>query len=123
LGRSTRLHENTEVLKIAFVLTFFIFCFSSVKAGINDFTQLIYVEEWLIERKVNLTINKIECRASIPSSATWFGARVRLGRNDELIKPIGIFLKPEKLLYSKLTKVREMLDDCRSGFLFIHEDF
>ena len=80
---------------------------------------MIFVEEWLIERKVDLGINETKCRASIPSHANWFGARVRLGPNNELIKPIWISLNGEQLLDSKLAKVREFLDDCRAGFLFL----
>ena len=95
---------------------------TSVQAGLNNFTSLIFVEEWLIERKVDLTINETECRASIPAHANWFGARVRLGANDELIKPIWISVKKEQLLDSKLDKVKKLLDDCRSGFLFLPDD-
>ena len=96
--------------------------FTSVNAGLNSFTNLIFVEDWLIERKVDLTINETKCRASIPSHASWFGARVRLGPNDELIKPIWISVKTEQLLESKLAKIKEILSDCRSGLLFIPEN-
>ncbi len=96
-----------------------IFSFTSVNAGLNNFTNLIFVEEWLIERKVDLTLNKTKCRASIPSQANWFGARVRLGPNDELIKPIWISINTDQLLDSKLDKVKERLDDCRSGLLLL----
>ena len=100
----------------------FICSWSSVLAGINEFTGLIFFEDWLIERKIDLTINETKCRASIPSHANWFGARVRLGPDDELIMPTWISVKGDQLLDSKLDKVREMLDDCRSGFLFLPED-
>ena len=93
----------------------------SVKAGLNKFTDLIFVEDWLIERKVDLTNNEIKCRASIPSHANWFGARVRLSPKNELIKPIWISVNENQLLESKLSKVRGMLDDCQSGFLFLPE--
>jgi len=83
---------------------------------------LIFVEDWLIERKVDLTINKTKCRASIPSHANWFGARVRLGPKNELIKPIWISVKANQVLDSKLAKVRELLDACRSGLLFLPEN-
>ena len=95
---------------------------TSIHAGLNNFTDLIFVDEWLIERKVDLTINEIKCRASIPSHANWFGARVRLGSNDELIKPIWISTKADQLHESKLDKVKEMLDNCRSDFLFLPDD-
>ena len=108
-------------MKNAFFWTIFICSCTSVNAGLNNFTDLIFVEEWLIERKVDLTNNEIECRASIPSHANWFGARVRLGRNNELIKPIWISVNEEQFLDSKLSKVKEILDDCRSGLLFLPE--
>ena len=71
--------------------------FTSVNAGLNSFTNLTVLEDWLIERKVDINNNQIKCRASIPSNATWFGARVRLGTNDELINPIWISLKGSQL--------------------------
>ena len=96
---------------------------TSVNAGLNKFTNLIFVEDWLIERKVDLIINETQCRASIPSHANWFGARVRLGPNNELIKPIWISIKEEQLLFSKLSRVKKLLNECRSGFLFLPDSF
>ena len=97
-----------------------VFClFPPVKAGLNIFTPLIYVDDWLIERKIKLNSNEIICRASIPSDATWFGARIRLGINNELIKPGWIPFKNDQLLYSKLTKIKKLLDACRSGLIFL----
>ena len=114
--------STSKFLKNYFFWTFLIFSFTSVNAGLNSFTNLVFVDDWLIERKVDLTINETKCRASIPSHANWFGARVRLGSNDELIKPIWISVKTEQLLESKLTKIKELLADCRSGLLFIPEN-
>ena len=96
-----------------------ILSFPTAEAGLNSFTNLIFVDEWLIERKVDLTNNQTKCRASIPSHANWFGSRVRLGLDNELIIPIWIFLREDQLINSKLAKVRELLDGCRAGFLFI----
>ena len=98
------------------------FITTSVNAGLNKFTNLIFVEDWLIERKVDLTNNETVCRASIPSHANWFGARVRLGPKNELIKPIWISVKANQVLDSKLVKIREILYDCRSGLLFLPEN-
>ena len=98
-----------------------IFSFTSVNAGLNSFTNLIFVEDWLIERKVDLINNEIKCRASIPSHANWFGARVRLGPSNELIKPIWISVKADQIIDSKLIKIKEILDNCRSGLLFLPE--
>ena len=75
-----------EILKNPFLLLLLLpLTCVSVKAGLNNFTDLIFLEGWLIERKVDLSSNEIQCRASIPSHANWFGARVRLGSNNELI--------------------------------------
>ena len=95
---------------------------SVVKAGLEHFSSLIFVDEWLIESKVDLTTNKTKCRASIPSHASWFGARVRLGPKNELIKPIWISVKADQVTDSKLIKIKEILDDCRSGLLFLPEN-
>ena len=99
-----------------------IFSFTSVNAGLNSFTNLVFVDDWLIERKVDLTINETKCRASIPSHANWFGARVRLCPNNELIKPIWISVKADQIIDSKLIKIKEILDNCRSGLLFLPEN-
>ena len=113
---------SSEILKNYFFCILFIFSFTSVNAGLNSFTNLIFVEDWLIERRVDLIINQTKCRASIPSHANWFGARVRLGPNNELIKPIWISVNADQLIDSKLTKIKEILDDCRSGLLFLPEN-
>tara|TARA_Y100001968_G_scaffold69347_1_gene60464 strand:- start:85 stop:417 length:333 start_codon:yes stop_codon:yes gene_type:complete len=106
-----------------FFLGLIIICsFTSAKAGLNNYTNLIFFEEWLIESKVDLTNNETKCRASIPTHANWFGARVRLGPNNELIKPIWISVKSDQLLDSKLAKVKKLLKECRSGFLFLPND-
>jgi hypothetical protein len=103
-------------------LTLLTFSITSVNAGLNSFTKLIFVEDWLIERKVDLINDETKCRASIPSHANWFGARVRLGPNNELIKPIWISVKADQVIDSKLTKIKELLHDCRSGLLFLPEN-
>ncbi len=111
-------------MKNSFFLALFIFNITtSVNAGLNNFTDLIFVEEWLIERKVDINSNEIKCRASIPSQANWFGARTRLGTNNELIKPIWIVIKEDQLLDSKLARVKKLLNECRSGFLFLPDFF
>ena len=99
-----------------------IFSFTPVNAGLKNFTNLIFVEDWLIERKVDLITNETKCRASIPSQANWFGARVRLGPNNELIKPVWISVKAEQVIDSKLAKIKELLENCRSGLLFLPEN-
>ena len=115
--------STSELLKNYFFGTLLISCLTtSDNAGLNKFTNLIFVEDSHIERKDDLTINETQCRASIPSHANWFGARVRLGSKDELIEPIWISVKANQVLDSKLVKIRELLDDCRSGLLFLPEN-
>ena len=110
---------TSGLLKNYFFLLLFIFSFTSVNAGLNSFTNLGFVEDWLIERKIDLNINEIKCRASIPTHANWFGARVRLGPNNELIKPIWISVTADQVIESKLTKIKKLLHDCRSDLLFL----
>ena len=112
----------SEVFKNAFFYLIFICFCQSVNAGLNNFTDLIFFEEWLIERKFDLTNDEIICRASIPSHANWFGARVRLGPNNQLIKPLWISVKASQLDNSQLTKVKELLNDCRSGLILLSDD-
>ena len=116
------MNSTSEFLKNYFFLALLISCITPANAGLNKFTNLIFVEDWLIERKIDLTINSTQCRASIPSHANWFGARVRLGPKNELIKPTWISVKANQVLDSKLVKIIEVLDDCRSGLLFLHEN-
>ena len=112
--------STSKFLKSYFFCTLFISSFTSVNAGLDNFTNLLFVDDWLIERKVDSLNADIECRASIPLHANWFGARVRLGPKNELIKPPWIPVKGELLLDSKLNKIKEVLRICRSGPLFIH---
>ena len=82
---------------------------------------MIFVEDWLIERKIDLSSNNVECRASLPRDGSWFSARIRLGTNDELIKPRWIRIEEEQFGELRLTKVKRALKDCRSGLLFLPE--
>ena len=103
-----------------FLLFSFVFCACKAgKAAINKFTTLIFVEDWLIERKIDLSSNDVKCRASLPINGSWFGSRIRLGSKDELIKPRWIPIEDEKFDEVRLTKVKRVLKDCRSGLLFL----
>ena len=114
---------TSEFLKSFFIGSLLISSLTSVNAGLNNFTNLIYVDDWLIERKVDSSTNEINCRASIPIHANWFGARVRLGPTNNLIKPPWISVNAELLLESKLNEIKELLRDCRAGPLFLHEKY
>ena len=56
-----------------------------VKAGLDKFSYLDKVQDWIIERKVDSITQNLSCRASIPLYATWFGSRIRLDKEDVLI--------------------------------------
>ena len=99
---------------------FFVFaCFSivsPVKAGLNNYTPLFNVGDWLIERKLDLRNENLFCRASVPLHSSWFGSRIRLDLNDQLIVPSWI----ESKTYSSprlLERVRNSLNKCRNDFL------
>ena len=113
---------TSNSLKGYFLVALLISSFTPVNAGLDNFTNLIFVDEWLIERKVDSSTNEIKCRASIPLHANWFGARVRLSPTNELIKPHWISVKSDVLIESKLNKIKEVLSDCRKGPLFLQEN-
>ena len=68
----------------------------------------------LIERKVDLLVMRFNAERQYSHEIGL--VRVRLGADNELIKPIWI-QKNDQMLDSKLAGKR-MLDDCRSGFLY-----
>ena len=94
---------------------------SHSKAGLYNFTKLLNVEGWLIERKVFLENDKIICRASIPDHASWYGSRIRLNKDGELVIPYWIS-SDEKTKESTLIKVRNSLMKCRKGIFNFLED-
>ncbi len=92
-----------------------------VSAGLDDFTPLEKVGDWTIERKVDSGTGKVFCRASVPINGTWFSARPRLDKNDQLQIPTHI----QHLSFSEkqtLEKVRLVLKTCRSGLIYIPVD-
>ena len=72
-------------------LTYLVIGFSlipnSLQAGLDKYSYLDHVNEWTIERKIDSTENTVSCRASIASGGSWFGARIRLDKNDNLVYP------------------------------------
>ena len=55
----------------------------------QNFQTIDRVDGWLIERKLDSEQNHV-CRASVVGGGSWFSARVRLNRNDELVVPNGL---------------------------------
>ncbi len=87
------------------------------RSGLDEFTVLDKIEEWIIERKIDSETQKQYCRASIPNFYSWFGDRIRLNPNGETIIPTEFIQSP----YPKTTvlnKVREALKLCRSSLIY-----
>ena len=96
---------------------------SKIEAGVNGFSHLVTIKGWVIERRIDLTTEKTICRASMPAYGTWFSARVRLDRNDDLITPDGINNIETVVSDDVLIKVRNALEECRLGILYLPIDY
>ena len=83
----------------------------SSQAGLSKFTTIDKFEGWIIERKIELPRNEPVCRASMPKYGSWFGARVRLGFQDDLVLPSYAMTKYE--LNAKLME-KLKLTDCKN---------
>ena len=96
-----------------------IFYTTKVISGLNQFTEIDSFGKWTIEQKFTPEENKIECRASIKGYGTWFGARIRLDGNDEVLIPEDVLYKNKFDISDSLIEVRKALLSCRSGLLYI----
>ena len=93
-----------------------------VEAGLDKFTSLDAIEEWVIERRVDSLTNDVTCRASKSGYGTWFGSRIRLGKKNELLIPEGT--SQIKFIDSEIiNKVRGALERCRSGLIYVPFEF
>ncbi len=101
--------------------TFLLTTAKLTKAGIDEFTLLDNVEDWIIERKIDSLNQQVECRASIPGIYSWFGGRIRLNKQDKLVMPESLrnIQRPRKLTLKKVTK---SLHVCRSSLLYLQSD-
>ena len=79
----------------------------------QNFQTIDRVDGWLIERKLDSEQNHV-CRASVVGGGSWFSARVRLNRNDELVVPNGLIPPNE----ASVASAREALRLCRSSLLY-----
>ena len=93
----------------------------AVQAGLNQFTEIDSLGKWSIEQKYNPEDNKVECRASMKGYGTWFGERIRLDENGELLIPENALYKNKADIFSSLIEVRIALSNCRSGLLYIRQ--
>ncbi len=108
------------VLKKILLFNFFLSLFqiSFVKAGYNQFTEIDSLGNWSIEQKFDSEKEVIECRASKYGYGTWFGERIRLDNNNQLIIPKDLNEGLVEVdLY--LDEVRAALKNCRSGLIYL----
>ena len=96
------------------------FLMPNAVAGLDKYSYLDSIEDWVIERRINSSTNKTSCRASIPGYWTWFGARIRLNKQNELVVPSG-FSKSQIPSTSTIKKVKSALKTCREDLLYFFE--
>ncbi len=103
-------------VRIFTLLYFLLPCFP-VEAGLDKFTVLDRYKNWIIERRVSSKDTSIRCRASIPNYYSWFGGRIHLDNNGELVIPGELVVKeiPNKFV---LNNVREILTTCRKDLIY-----
>ncbi len=89
-----------------------------LNAGLYEYSYLDEVNGWIIERKIDVETNEVNCRASIPSYGTWFSERTRLNENNELIV-ISTQNKKKIIQQETVNKVIEALNICRSGLIYL----
>ena len=80
----------------------------------QGFQTLDHIDEWLLERKVDVKQKPI-CRASIPGSGSWFSARIHLNSNDELVIPNDTNMPNQ----NSVQRIREALERCRKSILYL----
>ena len=98
-----------------FLLTCF---FSNALAGLDKFSYLDKIGDWIIERKVDSMTGEVFCRASLSGKATWFSARPRLDKTNKLILPEGVssLTVEEERMISELIP---SLKSCRSSLIYL----
>ena len=87
-------------------------------AGLDKYSYLDKVDDWIIERKIDSNTNQVFCRASLPKYGTWFSSRIRLDKNDELVIPynlLGFDLEAPKIIKD----IKSALKACRKGVLYL----
>ncbi len=95
-----------------------VLCISSVHAGLNHFTEIDAFANWTIEQKFDSDNDKIQCRASMNGNGTWFGEKIRIGANDQILVPLDLVDRKEEA-EMHLEEVKYALKKCRSGLLYM----
>ena len=113
---------NVRIMaKLTFLIVSILIFPTSLEAGLDRFSQLDQIDDWIIERRVDSSTNDVSCRASKSGYGTWFGARVRLDKNDELLIPQA-FLGSQPTSPSTITKVKGALKSCRAGLIYLPQE-
>ena len=91
---------------------------SPLKAGLDEFSFLEQIDDWIIERKVDSKTQVVSCRASIKGYATWFSGRIHLNKDGKLVVPKEyISFKHPPL--SKINEIKNTLIKCRSSLIYL----
>ena len=104
--------------KYIFLFLPFFFFPKGVMAGLDRFSYLDRVEDWIIERKIDSLSKEVFCRASVSKYGGWFDTRIRLDKNDKLVFPYN-FSKKLFPKNSTIKSVRRSLEICRSSLIYI----
>ncbi len=98
-------------------LTAFLLLSSRAFAGLDKFSRIDKIENWIIERKIDSGDQQIKCRAYIPSYYSWFGGRTRLNSNGDLFisnKDAETKTPDQKIV----NKVRKAIEVCNSSLIY-----
>ncbi len=112
-------HKNTHLIFLNLLVYNLIFLLLGKKAeaGVQKYTYLEAHGQWTIERRYDIKNNKIDCRASIKNNFSWFGDRIRINKDGNLLIPkdgSDTELKNKK----EIETVREKLSKCKSSILY-----
>ncbi len=89
-------------------------------SGLDRFTPLDKVDNWIIEQRIDSRNYFVRCRASVASFYNWFGQSIYLDSKDQLVVPDEFADKKNKHDVS-INKVKTALERCRSGVLYLPE--
>tara|TARA_Y100001968_G_scaffold332366_1_gene390269 strand:+ start:1888 stop:2253 length:366 start_codon:yes stop_codon:yes gene_type:complete len=105
---------------VIFLLGFLVFYESFTNkgfTGVNKYTKLDKIDDWIIQRKINNIDQSLKCRAFLPRNGTWFGSNVRINNYGQLIVP-------DDIVYSEsenskvLAELRSALRKCKVNFVY-----
>tara|TARA_B100000700_G_scaffold320005_1_gene416433 strand:- start:1007 stop:1363 length:357 start_codon:yes stop_codon:yes gene_type:complete len=86
-------------------------------AGLNKYTNLDEINNWIIQRRYDGANNRMSCRAYFKGYGTWFGERLRINNDNILIYPDN--MKPG--LYDnsqEVELVKVFLNRCRKSIIY-----